>query len=497
MTMQLRLAAQLLEQPEQPAQVHVVERGLHLVHHIERRRPRPEDRHQHRDRGQRLLAAGQQRQPLDLLARRASLDLDAGGQHVVGIGQQQPALATGEQRRKHFAELAFHVGVGLGEHLQDARVDVVDDVEQILAGRLDVLELGGQEVVALLQRGELLQRKRIDAAQLVELALGLLGAALLGGPVERHRRGRGHLFAAFARLLVLGHLQLRRRQRDVGAVLGDQVGGRHPELLEDVLLELLDAKCRLGFGDLVAVQRVGECGDLGAQFVDLFARLRQRARPVLTFGGDLVAGPRRDRHRGAQPLRDKTSGLRHRGRNRRGVLARLAGALRTQPGLALGGRGPAQRIRPSANGIRAFFGGAHGQPRLHLGGAGRLGRGRRLLPVDGFGFERRLLLGVVQPLLEFGEFLDGLVAAGLQLVALLDEPLPLVVGGAGVLAEPAELLVDRRDRGVGLVERGQRLLGGVLAGRLLGQRTGQRGRQLAGLLLRRGQFARWPSRPPR
>ena len=117
-----------------------------------------------------------------------------------------------------------------------------------------------------------------------------------------------------------------------------------------------------------------------------------------------------------------------------------------------------------------------------------LGRGHRLLPVDGFGFERRLLLGVVQPLLELGQFLDGLGATGLQLVALLDQPLPLVVGGAGVLPEPAELLVDRRDRGVGLVERGECLLGGVLAGRLLGQRAGQRGRQLAGLLLGVGQL---------
>ena len=180
MTISCDCAPQLLEQPDQPAQVDVVERRLHLVHHVERRRPGPEDRHQHRDRGQRLLAAGQQRQPLDLLAGRPRLDLDAGGQHVVGVGEQQPALAAGEQRRKHLLELAFHVDVGLGEHLQDAVVDVGDDVEQILAGRLDVLELGGQEVVALLQRGELLQRQRIDPAELVEFAFGLLRAALLG-----------------------------------------------------------------------------------------------------------------------------------------------------------------------------------------------------------------------------------------------------------------------------------------------------------------------------
>ena len=155
-------------------------------------------------------------------------------------------------------ELAFHVDEGLGEHLQDAVVDVGDDVEQILAGPLDVLELGGQEVVALLERGELLQRQRINPAELVEFAIGLLGAALLGRPVERHRGGRGDLLTAFASLLVLGHLQFRRRQRHVGSVLGDQVGGRHPELVEDLLFELLDPQCRLGFGDFVAVQRFGD-----------------------------------------------------------------------------------------------------------------------------------------------------------------------------------------------------------------------------------------------
>ena len=84
-------------------------------------------------------------------------------------------------------ELTFDVDEGLGEHLQDAGVDVGDDVEQILAGALDVLELRGQEVVALLQRGELLQRQRVDPAELVEFAFGLLGPALLGRAVERHR----------------------------------------------------------------------------------------------------------------------------------------------------------------------------------------------------------------------------------------------------------------------------------------------------------------------
>ena len=121
----------------------------------------------------------------------------------------------------------------------------------------------------------------------------------------------------------------------------------------------------------------------------------------------------------------------------------LTRALCAQPCLAFGGRGATQRIRLPANGVRAFLCRAHRQPGLDLGGTGGLGGRHRLLPVDGFGLERRLLLGVVQPLLELGELLDGLVATGLQLVALLDQPLPFVVGGAGVLAEASELLVDR------------------------------------------------------
>ena len=217
---------------------------------------------------------------------------------------------------------------------------------------------------------------------------------------------------------------------------------------------------------------------------------------MLTLGGDVVARPRRDRHCGAEPLRDETAGLRDSRRDRRRVHACFTCALSTQPGLALGSRGPTQRIRPAANGIRTLFGGAHRQASLHLGRPCSLGRRRRLLPIDRFGFERRLLLGVVQPLLEFGELLDGLIATGLELVALLDQPLPFVVGGTGVLAEPAELLVDRRDGRVGLVERGERLLGGVLPGGLLCQRTGQRGRQFAGLLLGRRPARRGPSRPP-
>ena len=94
---QLGGVPELAEDLQQPPQVGVVERGLDLVQDVERGRPGPEDRHYERDRGQRALPAGQQRQPLDLLARRPGLDLDPGDQQVVGLGKDQPALAAGEQ----------------------------------------------------------------------------------------------------------------------------------------------------------------------------------------------------------------------------------------------------------------------------------------------------------------------------------------------------------------------------------------------------------------
>ena len=97
---QLRLVAELVHEVEEAVQVHVVERGLDLVHHVEGRRPAAEHGEQERQRGERPLATRQQRQLAHVLARRSRLDLDAGVEQVVGIGESQPALSAREQRRE-------------------------------------------------------------------------------------------------------------------------------------------------------------------------------------------------------------------------------------------------------------------------------------------------------------------------------------------------------------------------------------------------------------
>ena len=290
MTISCDWARSCSNRPSSRCRFSVVERRLHLVHDVERRRAGPEDGHQHRHRGQRLLPTGQQRQPFDLLAGRTRLHLDAGGEHVVGVGEPQPALAAGEQRGEHPAELTLHIGVGVGEHLQDARVDVGHDVEQVFAGGLDVLELGGQEVVALLQRGELLQRQRVDPAQLGQLSFGAFGATLLGGPVERHRRRRGHLLAALAGLLVFGDLELGRRQRrPAGRIRRPDTSGAMPNCSSTICssCSMRSAACALATSS-----RCSDSVSVPIRAPSVFTSSRTAAigrRPLLAFGGQHVA----------------------------------------------------------------------------------------------------------------------------------------------------------------------------------------------------------------
>ena len=74
---ELRAVRERAQEREEAVDVEVVERGLDLVEDVERARPGEEDGEQERERGQRLLAAGEQREALGRLARGRDLDLDA------------------------------------------------------------------------------------------------------------------------------------------------------------------------------------------------------------------------------------------------------------------------------------------------------------------------------------------------------------------------------------------------------------------------------------
>ena len=83
-----RVSVELRHLFQQVAEAHdigVVERRVDLVEHADRRRVGEEHGEDQRQRRQRLLAAGEQRHDLRLLARRARHDLQARFQRIVRI----------------------------------------------------------------------------------------------------------------------------------------------------------------------------------------------------------------------------------------------------------------------------------------------------------------------------------------------------------------------------------------------------------------------------
>ena len=293
-------------------------------------------------------------------------------------------------------ELTFDVGVGLGEHLQDARVDVLDHVEQILPRGLDVLELCRQEAVALFEGGELLQREGIHLAEGVEVFLRLLRARFLRRTVVRQRRGRDDALPALLGLLVLGDLQRRRRHRDVRAVLGDQIVGRHRKVLENLLLELLDAQRGLRSGDLIAVhgitQGVELIGECRRSTLQRFEGFGARTFDLL----ELVATRLCCCDRADETFGDRGGSLGDLGRHLRRDPTSLVLASGTFTGVPFTLGGTTKRIGTATHRREALLSGTQRQTRFHLTRT-RTGDGsgsrRAFAPVspDLVGFGRRLV----------------------------------------------------------------------------------------------------------
>ena len=81
-------------------------------------------------RGQRLLAAGEQRHGLRLLARRAGEDLEAGLERIVGFDQLQLGRAAAEQVREQPLEMAVDDVEGGEQPLAALAVEAVDRLAQ-------------------------------------------------------------------------------------------------------------------------------------------------------------------------------------------------------------------------------------------------------------------------------------------------------------------------------------------------------------------------------
>ena len=316
---ELRALTQVLEDREQAAEVGVVEGGLDLVHDVERARPRLEDRDEQGDGGERALPSAEEREALDLLARRLDAHLDAGREQVLRIGELDAAGAPGEQDREDDIEGGPGVLERRREDVLHLLVDLLDDREQVPARVREVGELLGEEPVPLLERLELLERERIHPAELGELAFGtgeplLLRRAdvrthhdlgLLGGHRGEARR-RGEL--VLLRLGcegVVGHAL-------VGAVLGDEHVLDEPDLAAGALQQRREVQLRLVELHLEAVHVL-------ADHVQAFAQrglLAPKSREVLVLLGSLrLAGGELDarlRHRAVDRVEYRGQGLEYR-----------------------------------------------------------------------------------------------------------------------------------------------------------------------------------------
>ena len=280
------------------------------------------------------------------------------------------------------------------------------------------------------------------------------------------------------------------------AVFGDEFVERDAELVGDCGFELLDPQCRLRPCHLVAMNSVGELGQLGGQGTRSFLGLVDLSSAFGAPPHQFVAARARLGHDrlefGGDPLGGAGDHRRHFGGPAAGGLGSFgAGAV-----LAFGACGPAQRIRLAPHRFRALLGGTHRQPGLDLHGSGLgqrrggllaflcggVGSGVGIGVRIGFGF------GVPQPGLEFGQCRQVLVACGFGLGALGLGPLVVAVRAPRGGTEPAQPVVDRDQRLIGFVQCQQRLVDGLFTVVLLGQGAGQRGLEFFGVPLPRLEF---------
>ena len=122
-----------------------------------------------RDGGQRLLAAREQLDALQALARRLGNDLDAALERIGFVEQRQAGASAAEQRAEGRLEVPVDGGKGLGKALPRRLVDALDRFAG-LRDRIDeVLALRGQERMARFELVELLDGHHVDEAEPIDL----------------------------------------------------------------------------------------------------------------------------------------------------------------------------------------------------------------------------------------------------------------------------------------------------------------------------------------
>src|SRR5262249_22452924 len=141
----------------------------------ERRRADQEEREHQGSRGERLLAARQQAERLQFLARQLRHDLDPRLPAFLRLGGPELRRSAREELRKHLGEARVGRLEGVLESSARGAGELADRVPEILEGSLEVCALRRQELVPPTDLLELCERSRIDVAEPHEARPELLG----------------------------------------------------------------------------------------------------------------------------------------------------------------------------------------------------------------------------------------------------------------------------------------------------------------------------------
>ena len=316
---QLGLVAELGNEGQEAMQVDVVERRLDLVHHVERRRPAAEHGEEERQRGQAALATRQQRQLLDVLPARLGLDLDAGLQQVIGLGEHEPPRPAREEVAEEGRKVIGDVGIGGGEDRLDLMVDGLDDPRELTTGRAHVLELLVEEGVTLLQLGELLEGQRVDRPEQAQFPIQLAYPALRCDAVGKWWRLGSLGDVGLDVAVVAQHLHGRLDAQTGLGLLDLGAPGLLANLVELSFGEMPAATCLLEAGgqrpDLLAVEpapdgeRAVQLADHRSSVVDEGGEPVQRRENPLDRGASLFGGRHARRRQRAGDVRSRRAAV--------------------------------------------------------------------------------------------------------------------------------------------------------------------------------------------
>ena len=206
---ELALADEAVEQLDEAADVRLVERCVHFVEHAEGGGLHHVDGEEEGHRRHGALAAGEERDALELLAGRLGDDLDAALERVALVHEDEVGLTAREELGEHLLEVHADLLEGLREEFLGGLVDAGDRFEELGLAVDEVGVLLLEELVTLLEFVEFLNGVEVDGAHGID-PLGQFGHDQfdplprdLGG--NRARSGRlEHLHRHLFRILIRG-----------------------------------------------------------------------------------------------------------------------------------------------------------------------------------------------------------------------------------------------------------------------------------------------------